>query len=197
MCVCVCVCVCVLVTQPCLTLLQSHKPPGSSVHVNSLGKNTEVGSHSFFQGILLTQGSNLSLLHCSQILFHLSHQGNPWSTNSSPVYICRKQNSNSKAYIYCNVDSSNIYHRQDMEATQVPLFFFSFLHSKTLLFGLFQSSHTQLQDSFFLCFPYPFNGIPLKSFSVAILISSFSCYLGFSLGHGISSAYTFLFILIE
>ena len=47
-------CVCVLVTQPCSTLCDpmDYKPPGSSVHVNSLGKNTEVGSHSFFQGIL-------------------------------------------------------------------------------------------------------------------------------------------------
>ena len=98
------VCVCVLVTQPCLTLfdLMDYRPPGSSVHVNSLGNNTEVGSHSFFQGIFLIQGSNLDLLHCSQILFHLSHQGNPWSTNSSPVYICRKQNSNSKGCMYCS-----------------------------------------------------------------------------------------------
>ena len=30
---------------------------------------------SFLQGIFLTQGSNLGLLHCKQILYHLSHQG--------------------------------------------------------------------------------------------------------------------------
>ena len=38
-------------------------------------KNTRVGSHSLLQGIFLTQGSNLSLVRCRQILYHLSHQG--------------------------------------------------------------------------------------------------------------------------
>ena len=41
------------------------------------GKNTGVGSHSLLQGIFPTRGSNLSLLHCRQILYHLSHQGSP------------------------------------------------------------------------------------------------------------------------
>ena len=36
-----------------------------------------MGSPSFLQGIFLTQESNLGLLHCRQILYHLSHQGNP------------------------------------------------------------------------------------------------------------------------
>ena len=44
---------------------------------NSLGKNTGVGSHSLLQGIFPNQGSNLSFLHCRQILYHLSHQGIP------------------------------------------------------------------------------------------------------------------------
>ena len=35
------------------------------------------GYHSLFQGIFLTQGSNPGLLHCRQILYHLSHQRNP------------------------------------------------------------------------------------------------------------------------
>ena len=43
---------------------------------NSPGKNTRVGSRSLLQGIFLTQGSNLGLLHCRQILYRLSHQGN-------------------------------------------------------------------------------------------------------------------------
>ena len=42
---------------------------------NTQGKNTGVDSHSILQGILLTQGSNLGLLHYRQILYHLSHQG--------------------------------------------------------------------------------------------------------------------------
>ena len=32
------------------------------------------GNYSLFQGIFLTQESNLSLPHCRQILYHLSHQ---------------------------------------------------------------------------------------------------------------------------
>ena len=44
---------------------------------NSPGKNTGLGSHSFLEGIFLTQGSNSGLLHSRQILYHLSHQGNP------------------------------------------------------------------------------------------------------------------------
>ena len=42
---------------------------------DSPGKNTGVGGHSLLQGIFLTQGSNPGLLHCRQILDHLSHQG--------------------------------------------------------------------------------------------------------------------------
>ena len=42
---------------------------------NSLGKNTGVGNHFLLQGLFLTQGSNLGLLFCRQILYHLSHQG--------------------------------------------------------------------------------------------------------------------------
>ena len=42
---------------------------------NSLGKNTRVGCHFLLQGIFLTQGSNLGLPHCRQILYCLSHQG--------------------------------------------------------------------------------------------------------------------------
>ena len=41
------------------------------------GKNTGVGSHALLQDIFSTQGSNLSLLHCRRILYHLSHQGSP------------------------------------------------------------------------------------------------------------------------
>ena len=40
-------------------------------------KNTGVGSHSLLKGIFQTQGSNLDLLHCRQILHHLNSQGSP------------------------------------------------------------------------------------------------------------------------
>ena len=45
--------------------------PGSSVHGDSPGKNTEVGCHAILQGIFPTQRSNPGLLHCR------SHQGSP------------------------------------------------------------------------------------------------------------------------
>ena len=51
--------------------------PGSSVHGNSTGKNTAVGCHAHLQGIFPTQGSKPDLPHCSQILYHLNHQGSP------------------------------------------------------------------------------------------------------------------------
>jgi len=51
--------------------------PGSSVHEDSPGKNTVVVYHALLQGIFPTQGSNLGILHCRQILYHLSHQGSP------------------------------------------------------------------------------------------------------------------------
>ena len=41
---------------------------------DSPGKNTGVVFHSLLQGIFPTQGSNPGLLHCRQILYHLSHQ---------------------------------------------------------------------------------------------------------------------------
>ena len=44
---------------------------------NSPGHNTGVGSLSLLQGIFPTQGPKLGLLHCRQILYHLSHQGSP------------------------------------------------------------------------------------------------------------------------
>ena len=52
-------------------------PHGFSVLGGSPGKNTGVGCHALLQGIFPTQGLNPGLLHCRQILYHLSHQGSP------------------------------------------------------------------------------------------------------------------------
>ena len=75
---CVCVSVCVLSHLVCLTLWN---PMDYSCRLfyawDSPGKNTGVGSHSLLQGIFLTQGSNLGLLHCRQILYCLSHHVSP------------------------------------------------------------------------------------------------------------------------
>ena len=61
--------------QSCPTLCNPMdcSPPGSSVHGNSLGKNTGVGCYAFLQGIFPTWGLNQCLLHCRQILHPLSH----------------------------------------------------------------------------------------------------------------------------
>ena len=49
-------------------------PPGFLCAWNSLGKNTGMGCDSLLQGIFPAQGLNLGLLHCRQILHHLSHR---------------------------------------------------------------------------------------------------------------------------
>ena len=58
-------CMCVLVTQSCLSLCDpmDYSLPGSSVHGHFQARMLEWISHSLLQGILLTQGSNLGLLH--------------------------------------------------------------------------------------------------------------------------------------
>ena len=72
----------VSISQSCLTLCH---PMDWALPWNSPGKNTGVGCHSFLQGIFSTQGSNLGVLHCRQLLSHLSHQG-------SPRFYCSSQN---------------------------------------------------------------------------------------------------------
>ena len=59
------------------------QPIGLLCPLNSQGKNTGVGSQSLLQGIFLTQGSNPGLLHCRQILYHLSNQGSPTEINKT------------------------------------------------------------------------------------------------------------------
>ena len=70
------VCKC-LVAQSCLTPCDPMdcSPPGSPVHGDSPGKNTGVGCHAVLQSFFPTQGSNPGLLHCSQIVYYLNHQG--------------------------------------------------------------------------------------------------------------------------
>jgi len=65
-----------LVTQSCLTLCHPMGCSllGSSVHGDSLGKNTGVGCHTLLQGIFPTEGSNPGIQHCRWILYCLSHQ---------------------------------------------------------------------------------------------------------------------------
>ena len=73
------------VAQPCLTLCDPMdcSPPRLLCPRDFSGKSPGVGCHFHLQGIFLTQGSNLGLLHCRQILHHLSHQGIPYSHSSN------------------------------------------------------------------------------------------------------------------
>ena len=68
--------------------------PGSSVHRDSPGKNTRVGCRALLQGIFSTQGWNPGLLHCRQILCHLSHQG----SLATPILYPRKGNQHKDLY---------------------------------------------------------------------------------------------------
>ena len=81
--VCVCMYVCVYI-YVCIYNSESHSVVSDSLwHYglyspwNSPGQNTGVVSHSFLQGIFLTQGLNPGLLHYRQILYQLSHKGSP------------------------------------------------------------------------------------------------------------------------
>ena len=48
--------------------VQLCRPPGSSVHGDSAGKNTGVGCHALLQGIFPIQGSNPGLQHYKRLL---------------------------------------------------------------------------------------------------------------------------------
>ena len=68
-----------LLAQSCPTLCNAMhcSSPGSSVHVDSPGKNTGVGCCALLQRIFPTQGMNPGRPHCRWILNCLSHQGSP------------------------------------------------------------------------------------------------------------------------
>ena len=63
------------VAKLCLTLcnVMDCSTPGSSVYGISQAIIPEWVAISLLQGIFLIQGLNLGLLHCRQILYHLSH----------------------------------------------------------------------------------------------------------------------------
>ena len=71
------------VAQSCPTLCDPMdcSLPGSSIHGIFPAKTTGVGCHFLLQGIFPTQGSNLGLPHCRQMLYRLNHQGIPQTLN--------------------------------------------------------------------------------------------------------------------
>ena len=76
--VCVCVCVCVCISHSVMSNSlwpRGLQPSRLLCSWDSLGKNTGVSCNFLLQGIFPIQESNLGLLHCRQILYHLNHQG--------------------------------------------------------------------------------------------------------------------------
>ena len=65
-----------LVARSCPTLCDpmTCSPPGSSLHEILQARILEWGANPSSRGIFPTQGSNPVLLHCSRILYLLSHQ---------------------------------------------------------------------------------------------------------------------------
>ena len=58
--------------------------PVSSVHGDSQGKNTGVGYRAFLQGIFLTQGLNLSLLHLPVLGGEILTTSATWEAHVAP-----------------------------------------------------------------------------------------------------------------
>ena len=71
---CVCVCVNHSVTP---NSLQPQWIVACQAPLSMEFSRQEFGVHCLLQGIFSTQGLNLGLLHCKQILYYLSHQGSP------------------------------------------------------------------------------------------------------------------------
>ena len=88
-----------------------YSPPSSSVLGDSPGQNTGVGCHSLLQGIFPTQGLNLGLLPCRQILYHLSHQGSPLQIPNPSLIMRRKHQT--------NPDLGKFYNKSDLESLKL------------------------------------------------------------------------------
>ena len=75
---------------------------------NSPGQNTGGGRLSLLQGIFPTQGSNPGLLHCRQILYHLSHKYSPLfhSKDTSKCYdsLWKKKTKKTKQFLNPSID---------------------------------------------------------------------------------------------
>ena len=111
-CVCVCaharvhmyVCVCVCACVSCSVVFKSFAIPWTVTHQaplswNSPGNNTGVGSCSLLQSIFRIHESNPGLLHCRQILYHLSHQGSSFPLTLSRSIIGAWENPLGSRYI--------------------------------------------------------------------------------------------------
>ena len=113
-----------LVAQSCLTLCDPMDYSLLLCPWDSPGKNTGVGSHSRLQGIFPTQELNSHLLHCRQILYHLSHQGSPFIDMGQYKYPCLSFK-NFFIFIYftvlslsCDIQNLQLWHVESSSLTQ-------------------------------------------------------------------------------
>ena len=72
-----CFCIFSEVSESRTVRSDSLRPHGLCSPWNSLGQNPGMGRLSLLQEIFPTQGSNPGLPHCRQVLYQISHQGNP------------------------------------------------------------------------------------------------------------------------
>ena len=77
-----------------------------------------MGCHSLLQGIFLTQGLNLGLLHRRQIFYHLNHQGSPslshlW-TQISRFQANTQSHMQNKTYTYKDTNRETWYSHSDI-----------------------------------------------------------------------------------
>ena len=80
-------CVLCLVAQSCPTLCNPMdcSPPGSSVHGDSLGKNTRVGCHAFLQGLFPTRDQT-QVSHIAGGFFIFKPPGKPKNTGVGSLF---------------------------------------------------------------------------------------------------------------
>ena len=72
-------------SESCSVLSNSLRSQGLYSPWNSPGQNTGAGCRSLLQGIFPTQRLNPGLLHCRQILYHLSYMEDPKVAQSCPT----------------------------------------------------------------------------------------------------------------
>ena len=76
----------VIVAQSCLTLWDPWPVTRQAPLFMEFSRQKYWSGLPFLQGIFLTQGSNLGVLHCRQILYYLSHQGSPYFVFYGNIY---------------------------------------------------------------------------------------------------------------
>ena len=92
-----------LIFLVCSVVSNSLQPARLLCPWDSPGKNTEVGCHALLQGIFPSQGWNLGLPHCRQMLYCLNHQGSPWEVVKCTLLISTVQNGN-LSFLDCFLD---------------------------------------------------------------------------------------------